>query len=227
MRTISLLTLTLFLLSACGGTDQSTESAEAAEPQAMLEEADTEWISIFDGESLEGWQANENKETFSVADGMIKVDGPRSHLFYMGDVGNHNFKNFEFKADVMTRPGANSGMYFHTEYQEEGWPAKGYEVQVNNSHSDWRRTSSLYAIEDVREAPAKDDEWFTQHIIVDGKRVVIKVNGEVQVDYTEPADIERPDGMSGRLISNGTIALQGHDPESVIFYKNIMVRMRD
>ena len=214
----------LVCLSACGGSSQSTEPQVA---QAALEEANTEWVSLFDGESLDGWRASENKETFSVRDGMIVVDGPRSHLFYVGDVGGHNFKNFEFKADVMTKPGANSGMYFHTEYQEEGWPAKGYEVQVNNTSGDWRRTSSLYAIEDVREAPAKDDEWFTQHIIVQDNRVVIKVNGNVQVDYTEPEDVDRPDNMAGRLLDSGTVALQGHDPESVIYYKNVMVRMRD
>ena len=224
MKAITFVIFAALCLSACGGTSQSKESPAE---QAMLDEANTEWISLFDGETLDGWRASENKETFSVRDGMIIVDGPRSHLFYVGEVGSHEFKNFEFKADVMTKPGANSGMYFHTEYQEEGWPSKGYEVQVNNTSSDWRKTSSLYAVEDVREAPANDDEWFTQHIIVQDKRVVIKVNGNVQVDYTEPEDVERPDNMSGRLLSSGTVALQGHDPESVIYYKNVMVRMRD
>lgn len=181
-----------------------------------------EWISLFDGKSLDGWKASENPETFKVEDGKIVVHGPRSHLFYVGDVQNHNFKNFEFKAQVMTTPGSNSGMYFHTEYQEEGWPSKGYEVQVNNSHTDWRRTASLYAIDDVREAPAKDNEWFTQHIIVQGKKVTIKVNGETQVEYTEPDNLEADRGE--RKISSGTFALQGHDPESKVYYKDIMVK---
>ena len=79
--------------------------------------------------------------TFSVKDGMIIVHGNRSHLFYAGPVEDHNFKNFEFKADIMTEPGSNSGVYFHTEYQATGWPDKGYEVQVNNSHTDWKRTA--------------------------------------------------------------------------------------
>lgn len=180
------------------------------------------WISLFDGKSLDGWKASENPETFSVEDGKIVVHGPRSHLFYVGDVHNHNFKNFEFKAQVMTTPGSNSGMYFHTEYQEEGWPSKGYEVQVNNSHTDWRRTASLYAIDDVREVPAKDNEWFTQHIIVKGKKVTIKVNGKTQVKYTEPDNLDEDRG--GRRISSGTFALQGHDPESKVYYKDIMVK---
>ncbi|MBA7621117.1 hypothetical protein ES703_28474 [subsurface metagenome] len=180
------------------------------------------WISLFDGKTLNGWKASENKDTFSVRDGMIIVDGPRSHLFYVGPVNNANFKNFEIKADVMTKPRANSGIYFHTEYQERGWPDKGYEVQVNNTHSDWRKTGSLYGIKDVRGSSAKDNQWFTEHIIVQDKRIIIKVNGRTTVDYIEPEDVARSD--SGRKISSGTFALQGHDPKSVIYYKNIMVK---
>lgn len=183
-----------------------------------------EWISLFDGESLDGWKANENPETFSVKDGKIVVDGPRSHLFYAGEVENHNFSDFEFKADVMTTPGSNSGIYFHTEYQESGWPAKGYEAQVNNTDDDPRKTGSLYAVKDVNKAPAEDGEWFTMHIKVEGDRITIKIDGETMVEYTEPENVERPENMAGRVLSSGTFALQGHDPESVIYYKNIMVK---
>lgn len=173
------------------------------------------WVKLFDGKTLDGWKVGENSSTFSVADGAIVVFGSRAHLFYDGPLSNHNFKNFEFKAKVMTFPGANSGMYIHTTYQETGWPEKGYEIQVNNSHTDWRRTGSVYAIQDVKEAPAKDNEWFTQHIIVQGKKITIKVNDKVINEYTE--------GENGRL-SSGTVALQGHDPKSKVLYKDIMVK---
>jgi hypothetical protein len=186
--------------------------------------ADDGWISLFDGRTLEGWRASENPGTFRVEDGMIVVDGPRSHLFYDGPVMNHDFRNFEFKADVMTMPGANSGMYFHTRYQPDGWPSQGYEVQVNNTHPDPRKTGSLYAVQDVMEAPARDNQWFTQHVTVQGNRVVVRVDGRTVVDYTEPEGVARPESMAGRLLSSGTVALQGHDPESRVFYRNIMVR---
>jgi hypothetical protein len=174
------------------------------------------WITLFDGKTFNGWKASENPSTFTISDGMITVFGERAHLFYMGDVNNHNFKNFEFKAKVMTTPGSNSGMFFHTEYQEEGWPSKGYEVQVNATHSDWRKTASLYAVRDVKEAPNKDNEWFTQHIIVQGKKVTIKVNDKIVNEYTE--------GETGRL-GSGTFALQGHDPKSKVYYKDVMVKV--
>ena len=183
-----------------------------------------DWISLFNGKDLEGWKVGVNASTFSVEDGTIKVSGDRAHLFYAGDVENHNFKNFEFKARVMTKPGANSGIYIHTRYQEDGWPTYGYEVQVNNSQEDWKRTGSLYNIVDVKENYATDNEWYTEYVKVEGKRIIIKINDIVVVDYTEPEKPFREGEGVYRIISAGTFALQGHDPGSVVFYKDIMVR---
>jgi len=184
-----------------------------------------DWISLFNGHSLAGWKVGDNGGTFRADSGMIIVHGNTAHLFYDGDVQRHNFKNFEFKADVMTKPGANSGIYFHTAYQQAGWPQKGYEVQVNNSHTDWRRTGSLYAIKDVKEVYVKDNEWFTEYIKVEGKRVIIQLNGKTVVDYTEPPNVlQERKGDSLRVISSGTFALQGHDPGSIVYFRNIMVK---
>lgn len=181
------------------------------------------WISIFDGKSLNGWKVGENASSFKVENGTIVVNGPRAHLFYDGKVREHNFKNFEFKAQVMTAPGANSGMYFHTKFQEGGWPSKGYEVQVNNSHTDWRRTGSLYGIQDVKDVFVEDNVWYTEQIIVQGKHITIKINDKTVVDYIEPDEVGNKPG-EGRKISSGTFALQAHDPKSKVFYKDIMVK---
>ncbi len=183
-----------------------------------------EWISLFNGKNLDGWKVGENADTFSVTDGTLKVAGDRAHLFYDGKVENHNFKNFEFKAQVMTKPGANSGIYIHTIYQEDGWPDQGYEVQVNNSQEDWKRTGSLYNILDVKETYVKDNEWYTEYIKVEGNRIIVKINDIVVVDYTEPENPLRPKAHVNRLLSSGTFALQGHDPGSVVYYKDIMVK---
>jgi hypothetical protein len=182
------------------------------------------WISLFDGQSLAGWKIGENAASVKVENGQIVVNGPRGHLFYDGEVANHNFKNFEFKAQVMTTQGSNSGMYIHTRYQESGWPSIGYEVQVNNSHTDWRRTGSLYAVADVKDVFVEDDVWYTEHIIVQGKRIIIKINDKTVVDYTEPEEVGQKI-KEGRKISSGTFALQAHDPKSKVFYKDIMVKI--
>lgn len=187
-----------------------------------LQAQNGEWISLFDGKSLTGWKVGENAATFSVDSGMIKVNGPVAHLFYDGLVAGHNFKNFEFKVDVLTKPRSNSGIYFHTQFQQASWPEKGYEVQVNNSHTDWRRTGSLYGVDDVKEVIVGDNTWYTEYIKVEGRHVTIKINDRVVVNYTAPE--EREPAAGGRVISSGTFALQGHDPGSTVYFKNIMVR---
>lgn len=185
------------------------------------------WVSLFDGKSLKGWKVGENADSFSVQDGAIVANGPCAHLFYNGPVEDHNFKNFEFKADVMTTPGSNSGLYFHTKYQESSWPLQGFEAQVNTSHADPKRTASLYEVVDVLKVPVKDNEWFTQEIIVRGKRIVVKVNGQKLVDYTEPDDIKPVRRGFDRRLTSGTFAIQAHDPKSKVFFKNIMVKPLD
>lgn len=213
-RTLTAVLALATLFTGAGGAVHARQAAAA----------DAGWISLFDGKTLDGWKASDAPGTFRVEDGAIVVNGPRSHLFYVGPVQNHDFTNFEWKAEVMTFPHANSGMYFHTAWQDTGWPAKGYEVQVNNSHSDTIRTGSLYNVQNVTAQHARDNEWFTQHVIVQGKHVIVRVNDEVLVDYTEPDKVERPADMAGRLIGHGTFALQGHDPGSKVLYRKIMVK---
>ena len=208
MQKIYLLCL-LFVLASCSATKNKTEGG---------------WISLFDGKTLNNWRASENPSTFSVQNGMIVVNGPRAHLFYEGPVQNHNFKDFELKAEVMTTQGSNSGIFIHTAYQEQGWPSKGYEVQVNNSHTDWRRTGSLYAVQDVRDVYVKDNEWYTEYIKVQGNQVTIKINDRTVVDYTEPAGVEKEEGRAEKHLGAGTIALQGHDPNSKVYFRNVMIR---
>lgn len=183
-----------------------------------------DWIPLFDGKTLNNWKASENPSTFSIENGAIAVHGPRAHLFYEGPVMDHNFKNFEFKAQVMTTPGSNSGIFIHTAYQENGWPSKGYEIQVNQTHTDWRKTGSLYGVDDVKQLYVKDNEWYWEHIIVQGKHITIKINDNTVVDYTEPDGVEKMEGRSEKHLSSGTFALQGHDPKSKVYFKQVLVK---
>ncbi len=213
----SAITLSALLLLAAAmsvGWRDATESPP---------EASSEWVSIWDGDTFDGWRASENPESFSMEDGKIVVDGPRAHLFYEGPVANAEFDDFEFRTEVYTFPGANSGIFFHTQYQETGWPEHGYEAQVNATHDDPRKTGSLYAVNDVmHNAPHEDEEWFTYHIIVKGRDITFKVDGETVMEYTEPEDVE-----GTRRLSSNTIALQAHDPESRVYYRNLEVRVLD
>ena len=173
------------------------------------------WVSLFNGKTLDGWKIGDAKQSkWKVENGSIVANGPRSHLFTI-----KKFKNFEFKAEVMTTPGSNSGIFFHTKYQEAGFPVTGHESQVNVTHGDPVKTGSIYGVVKLFETPAKDNTWWEQHIIVRGQNVVVKINGKTVLDYTEPRGIK-----GDRKINSGSFALQAHDPKSVTYYRNLRVK---
>ena len=190
------------------------------------------WIQLFDGKTLDGWQASENTDSWKIENGAIITSGPRSHLFYTGPVQDHDFVNFEFMVDVKTMLGSNSGIYFHTGFQQEGWPAKGYECQVINSNTgkapgeyvERKMTGSIYAIRNVWKSPVPDNEWFNYKIIVQGKTVRTLINDVLIAEYTEPDNPYRRGNMTGRKLSSGTFALQCHDPGSTVYFKNIKIK---
>ncbi|MCH2203541.1 MAG: DUF1080 domain-containing protein [Fuerstiella sp.] len=180
-----------------------------------------EWKSIFDG-TMTGWKVGKNADSWGIEDGKLVCNGPKAHLFYVGD--DEPFTNFEFECETMTTPGSNSGIYFHTDYQVEDWPRWGQECQVNITHRDSIKSGSIYGIVKVTDPPAKDNEWYTTNIRVQGRHVVIKVNDTVVVDYTEPENQPAFSEKFERRLGRGTFALQAHDPKSVVYYRGIKVR---
>ena len=188
-------------------------------------ESEEGFVSLMDGKTFNGWKkATENPNTWTIQDGAFVAAGPRCHLFYVGD--EKPFVNFHFKAEVMTTPGSNGGIYFHTKYQEKDWPRAGFESQVNVTHSDWIKTGSLYGVVNTGLAAAQDNKWWLQEIIVEGRQVTVKVDGKTVLQYTEPLGAQANPDFT-RKLAEGTFALQGHDPKSTIRYRNIRVKRLD
>ena len=211
------------------------------------------FVSLFDGKTLEGWKIGDNAEVFQVRDGMIVMECPATnhncaHIFYNGDLNNHAFKNFDLRVDLMTFRCANSGIYFHTKYQASGWPNHGIECQVDNSHSDWRRTGSLWGIRNISwgpeappadnkemvtilpQPPVTDNVWYTQEVIYQNGLVTVKLNGKTMFEYQVPqADVEHKLPTGSTWLPAGTICLQGHPPMqdqiSKVCFKNIRLKV--
>jgi hypothetical protein len=189
-----------------------------------LRAADSEagFVQIFDGKSFNGWKiAEPEKKSWRIEDGVIVANGEPSHLFYEGD--GQPFKDFEFKVDVMTGPGSNGGIYFHTKWQEKSWPKSGFECQVNVSHTDYKKTGSLYDIANLGVTPAQDNKWWTQHITVKGNTVQVRIDDKLVLEYKEPPGTQAGKDFQ-RKLSEGTFAFQAHDAKSVVRYKNVRVK---
>jgi len=190
-----------------------------------------DWFQLFDGKTLQGWKASEHEGSFKVIDGEIVAHGERSHLFYAGPVHGADFRNFEFSAEIKTVPGSNSGVYFHTAFQPSGFPAAGFEVQVENNppapatgYVERKKTGSLYGIRNVYKTFVKNGEWFRLSILVRGKQAQTRINDMLVVDYVEADPPFQADPKFQRVLNHGTFALQGHDPGSTTHFKNIRVR---
>jgi len=208
---------------ATGALLLSLGAADA--PKASDSQADKDgFVQLFDGKSLDGWKVGDKADAWTVKDGQMVVNNGPAHIFYEGPVHNHDWKNFHLKAEVMTFPHANSGIYFHTTYQEKGWPDDGFEAQVNCTHTDWKKTGSLYDVVDIKDPHHKDNEWFLYEVIVKGDHVTLKIDGNVVNEWTQPADYKPTKGHKGRYLHHGTFALQGHDPKSETHFKSIAVK---
>ena len=203
-----------FLLSSIVAAAMSVQIF-AADPEAGF-------TPIFDGKTFNGWKiAEPETKSWRIEDGVIIAQGNRSHLFYVGD--EKPFKDFEFKVDVMTEPGSNGGIYFHTAFQDSSWPKAGFECQVNVSHADYKKTGSIYDIANLGVTPAQDNKWWTQHITVKGNTVQVRIDGKLVLEYKEPAGTQAGKDFM-RKLGEGTFAFQAHDPKSVVRYKNVRVK---
>ena len=197
-------------------SDLTRRTFVGAVAAAGLMAADQPWVELFNRRNLDGWRPSENKASWKVVNGELVADGPRSHLFYTGPVRGASFRNFELEVEALTRPGCNSGVFFHTAYQEAGFPLKGFEV---------KRTGSLYGLRNIYKQLVPDDQWFKIHIAVRGKNIQVRLNGTLLVDYTEPVP---PVGAEGdqrqRVLGRGTFALGCHDDGSKARFRSVHVR---
>lgn len=180
-------------------------------------ESEADFVSLFDGKTLDGWKANHTPEAFSIEDGAIKANGDCVHLFYEGKVNAAKFKDFELRMDVMTRKNSNGGVFFHTVFQPKGWPS-GYEVQVNNTQKDVQKSGGVYNI--VKNlTPFEDDVWMKYVVTVKEGTITVTVNDKPLVSH-------KPEAATTKLLpEGGTFAIQAHDKGSTTLYKNIRVRV--
>jgi hypothetical protein len=191
------------------------------------------WIFLFNGKDLSGWRANAYPDSWSVVNGSIRAHATQesSHLFYVGNQpdGFVKFKNFELELLARSEPNANSGVFFHTDCSVSNAKkhlAKGYEVQLNATLKEKRKTGSLYAVVDLDKSPVDESQWFKVRIAVQNQRITVQLNGKTVVDYTEPQNVQRSPERAGRRLNpeGGAIALQGHDPKSVFYFKDLRIR---
>lgn len=177
---------------------------------------DGNWVSLFDGKSLDGWEKVGNAESvWEVKEGAIQGSGPPSMLVCT----KGPYKNFRYRAEIKINDGGNSGLYFRTT-RKPGF-TDGYEAQIDSTHTDPIRTGSLYGMCHVYKQLVKPDTWFTYDLTVRddvwrGKkitRIKITVDGNELYEYLD----------FGLTFKEGHFAFQQHDPGSKVSIRKVEV----
>jgi hypothetical protein len=172
-------------------------------------QAEENWVQLFDGKSLEGWEkVGSEKSVWEVKDGAIQGSGPASMLVNT----KGPYKNFRYRAEIKINDRGNSGLYFRTTRKPTF--SDGYEAQIDSTHTDPIRTGSLYGLCHVYKRLVEPDQWFTYDLTVRddvwrGKpmtRIKITVNGDELYEYL---DFEK-------TWKDGYFAFQQHDPGSKV-----------
>lgn len=195
-----------------------------------------DWIELFDGKSTKGWKPNADEGAYRVENGALRLQAThpknRGHLFYVGEDDELDlFRDFELEVVARGEPNSNSGIFFHTDWETRDRVlhlANGYEVQLNSTAKEKRKTGSLYDVLDLPDAVVDDTQWFTVRIRVENKRIQVWLNDRQTIDYTEPANVaeQRSEKRKGRILreEGGAIALQAHDENSVYYFRSIRIR---
>ena len=196
--------------------------------------AEGEWKVLFNGKDLTGWRGTLGDGSFMVKEGVLRANAKTKkmdHLYYVGDKkeGFEFFKNFELQLYARSEANSNSGIYFHTDLKPKNSRnilKTGYEVQLNSTEKEKRKTGSLYAVVDLDTSTVDETKWFHVHIKVVDKHITVKMNDKQIIDYTEPPNPERIKNHEDKLIreEGGAIALQAHDPDSIFYFKDIRIK---
>ena len=176
--------------------------------------ADAEWISLFDGKTLDGWEkVGRQDSVWEVQDGAISGSGAASMLVCT----KGPYKNFRYRAEIKINDGGNSGLYFRAKAKPTF--SDGYEAQIDSTHRDPIRTGSLYGFCHIYKQLVKPDTWFTYELEVRDDvwrgrpmtRIKITIDGNELYEYLDFA----------LTFKDGHFAFQQHDPGSKVNIRKV------
>ncbi len=232
------------LLAACASP--KTEEAAAVDSTTVAAAPAEEWVSLFDGQTLNGWSkygGGEVGKAWKVENGEFYLDAANKANWAEGDAGdivtNEEYENFHFKAEWKISANGNSGIIFlvHESPEYSRTYQTGLEMQVldNDGHPDGKivshRAGDLYDLIVSSQETAKPvGEWNQAEVIVNQGKLDLILNGVTVVSTTlwTPewdalvADSKFKDMPGFGKYKKGKIALQDHG--DVVHYRNVMIK---
>jgi hypothetical protein len=185
-------------------------------------EPSTGWVSLFNGKDLSQWVKVGN-EKWEVEDGAIHGVGVTKEYGYLRTQGK--YRDFHLSLRFKCDADGNSGVFYHADFAA-GTVNISQGIQVEIDRTIGKHTGGLYG--DGRRWiawPAPENEtairpydWNDMLIKVEGNRTVVRLNGVVVLDFTDPT----PKSF------DGYIALQLHSGGlGNMWFKDLFVRGLD
>ncbi len=141
---------------------------------ARSAENENNFVSLFDGKSLDGWVIM-NDAKFVVEDGVIKLSGGRGWLR-----SDKEYSNFVLRLEVRwLKPKQDSGIFLRATKEGKNWPNRRYEVQCENS----ARVARIFGASHKRDIPLATKtlkgelgEWNSYEVTCNGEKCEVKLN---------------------------------------------------
>lgn len=179
------------------------EAVGLSPPELLTrDEIEAGWISLFDGQTLFGWKAN-NDVNWSVADGEIRADDGQPGLLLTTTA----YSDFELRCDFRLEPGGNSGIFLRTLFDPQDPSRDCYELNICDSHPEYP-TGSLVGREKVAEDVDGEGEWKTFHVRVEGTRIEADLDRQKVLDFVDDSDAARSIGFIGLQKNEGAVAFR-------------------
>ncbi|REK29018.1 MAG: DUF1080 domain-containing protein [Planctomycetota bacterium] len=180
--------------------DDSSEAAAPYHNPLSAEEIAEGWISLFDGHTLFGWEANNDEVNWRVADGAITADeGPAGLLNTTSP-----FADFELVCEFRMEAGGNSGVFLRTVAHPTDPSTDCYELNIADEHPDGFTTGAIVAHAKTDEPIAGSGDWKTFRIRAEGNHIVVELDGTEVLDYTDDS-AARAAGRIGLQKNEGRI----------------------
>ena len=190
---------------------------------------ETDFISLFDGQTLNGWILVGKVGQGYVVDAgnlVCPADGG-GNLFTQKEYSNFVF-HFEFKTD----PGGNNGIGIRAPLRGDAAYA-GMEIQILDDSAPVYKGKlrpaqyhgSIYDVIPAKQGFLKEaGEWNEEEITANGRRVIVKLNGativDANLDSIKDADtLKKHPGLSR---ARGHIGFLGHDTR--VEFRNIRLK---
>ncbi|MEM7415294.1 MAG: DUF1080 domain-containing protein [Gemmatimonadota bacterium] len=167
-----------------------------------------EWITLFDGSSLDGWTAV-GDANWELGDGAVTADSGAGFL-----VSAESYSDYELRIEFWVDEPANSGIYMRCADPERLTDRTCYEANIFDTRADQTyRTGGLVHIAAPSAVINVGGQWNTYEIRAEGNRVIITLNGTQLVDATDDQ------------LSEGPIGLQY--AAGVVRFRNVQIRELD